>query len=77
MPSFWSDLHGRRLRSVGLLHLATSSRVTETHRDGQPTVVLYHQGEDLVGGATIGRASRLAALRALLADRLQQSPVAA
>ncbi len=70
IPSFWTELHGRKLRSVGLPHLATTSTATQTDSQGQPSVVCYYQGTDLVGGLTIDRASQLAGLRAQLQARL-------
>ncbi len=70
VPSFWTELHGRKLRSVGLPHLATTSAVTRTDSQGQPSVVCYYRGPDLVGGLTIDRASQLAGLRARLQARL-------
>lgn len=70
VPSFWADLHGRKLRSVGMPSLATASAVTETHGNGTPAVVRFWVGDDLVGGVTIDRTSRLAGLRAELQHRL-------
>ncbi len=70
VPSFWTELHGRKLRSVGLPHLATTSTATQTDSQGQPSVVCYYRGTDLVGGLTIDRASQLAGLRAQLQARL-------
>ncbi|MFB7047970.1 NAD(P)/FAD-dependent oxidoreductase [Streptomyces microflavus] len=68
VPSFWSDFHGVRLRSVGLPGLADTAKVHECDRDARRLEVSYHLGGRLVGALTIGRTSRLAAYRRVLAE---------
>jgi len=75
VPSFWSDLHGHRLRSVGLPHLADSSHVDLTDDAGRPAVVRYEREGRLVGGVTLDRTSRLGALREQLQRRLDRETV--
>lgn len=77
VPSFWSDLYGHRLRSVGLPHLADSSHVAETHANGEPAVVRYLQAGRVVGAVTLDRTSRLAGLRGELQQRLDREQTAA
>ncbi|WP_411079892.1 NAD(P)/FAD-dependent oxidoreductase [Streptomyces sp. cmx-18-6] len=72
VPSFWSDLHGVRLRSVGLPGLADTVEVHECDREARRLEVSYHRGGRLVGALTIGRTSRLAAYRRTLADAIPQ-----
>lgn len=69
VPSFWSDLHGARIRSVGLPALADTVRVVEREpAAGRLEVAYEHQGR-LVGALTIGRTARLAAYRQELQRR--------
>lgn len=69
IPSFWSDLHGARIRSVGLPGLADETRIAEHDLVGRRLEVSYHKDGQLIGALTIGRTRRLAAyqreLRAL------------
>ncbi|MFI5902450.1 NAD(P)/FAD-dependent oxidoreductase [Streptomyces cyaneofuscatus] len=67
VPSFWSDFHGVRLRSVGLPALADTVKVHECDREARRLEVSYHLDGRLVGALTIGRTSRLAAYRRTLA----------
>ncbi|MFE2291172.1 NAD(P)/FAD-dependent oxidoreductase [Streptomyces sp. NPDC059452] len=69
VPSFWSDFHGVRLRSVGLPALGDLVKVHECDRDARRLEVSYHLDGRLVGALTIGRTSRLAAYRRALAER--------
>ncbi|MFJ1861115.1 oxidoreductase C-terminal domain-containing protein [Streptomyces anulatus] len=79
VPSFWSDVHGVRLRSVGLPGLGDTVKVHECdrdarrlevsyHRDARRLEVSYHRAGRLIGALTIGRSSRLAAYRRTLAE---------
>ncbi|MGW4498938.1 NAD(P)/FAD-dependent oxidoreductase [Micromonospora sp. NPDC004336] len=70
VPSFWSDLYGVRLRSVGLPHLADTTEVVERDDAGHRLVVTYHRGGRLVGALTANRTSRLAHYQALIQRRL-------
>lgn len=70
VPSFWSDLHGTQLRSVGLPALGTPE-VVEHDATRRRLVVSYHRRGELVGALTANRTSRLAAYHARLADRLR------
>ncbi|MFD6585414.1 oxidoreductase C-terminal domain-containing protein [Streptomyces anulatus] len=67
-PSFWSDVHGVRLRSVGLPGLGDTVKVHECDRDARRLEVSYHRDGRLIGALTIGRTSRLAAYRRTLAE---------
>ncbi|MFJ8842482.1 NAD(P)/FAD-dependent oxidoreductase [Streptomyces cyaneofuscatus] len=67
VPSFWSDFHGVRLRSVGLPALGDTVKVHECDREARRLEVSYHLDGRLVGALTIGRTSRLAAYRRTLA----------
>ncbi|NJQ01636.1 NAD(P)/FAD-dependent oxidoreductase [Streptomyces zingiberis] len=66
VPSFWSDLHGARIRSVGLPSAADETRVVEHDRAGGRLEIAYHRQGRLVGALTVGRTARLAAYRAEL-----------
>ncbi|MCF2526589.1 NAD(P)/FAD-dependent oxidoreductase [Yinghuangia soli] len=68
VPSFWSDLHGVTLRAVGRPDIADEERTAEYNLAGRHLEVTYHRAGRLVGAATIGRNSRLAAHRRLLAE---------
>ncbi|MEW9508919.1 NAD(P)/FAD-dependent oxidoreductase [Streptomyces bacillaris] len=68
VPSFWSDVHGVRLRSVGLPALGDTVKVHECDREARRLEVSYHLDGRLVGALTIGRTSRLAAYRRALAE---------
>ncbi|MCP9988000.1 FAD-dependent oxidoreductase [Streptomyces sudanensis] len=70
IPSFWSDLHNVRIRSVGLPAAADEARVVEHDPVARRLEVAYHRAGQLVGAMTIGRTSRLAAYRAELQERL-------
>ncbi|MCY0939862.1 NAD(P)/FAD-dependent oxidoreductase [Streptomyces antarcticus] len=62
IPSFWSDLHGARIRSVGLPGLADEARIAEHELVGERRLeVSYHKEGHLIGALTIGRTRRLAA----------------
>ncbi|MGA5044499.1 NAD(P)/FAD-dependent oxidoreductase [Streptomyces arboris] len=67
VPSFWSDFHGVRLRSVGLPALGDTVKVHECDREARRLEVSYHLDGRLVGALTIGRTSRLASYRRTLA----------
>ncbi|GIJ30762.1 pyridine nucleotide-disulfide oxidoreductase [Micromonospora qiuiae] len=64
VPSFWSDLYGVRMRSVGLPHLADVSAVIEHDDSKHRLVVTYHRNGQLIGALTANRTSRLAPFRA-------------
>ncbi|MFE5208579.1 NAD(P)/FAD-dependent oxidoreductase [Streptomyces sp. NPDC056600] len=72
VPSFWTDLHGVRLRSVGLPSLADEVRVVEHDPAGRRLEIAYHRRGRPVGALTAGRTSRLAAYRAELAAVARQ-----
>ncbi|MFF0445311.1 NAD(P)/FAD-dependent oxidoreductase [Streptomyces sp. NPDC004609] len=63
VPSFWSDLHGARIRSVGLPSLADTARVVEQDVAARRLEVVYHRDGRLIGALTAGRTGRLAAYR--------------
>ncbi|MGW4380273.1 NAD(P)/FAD-dependent oxidoreductase [Kitasatospora sp. NPDC004531] len=69
VPSFWSDLHGARIRSVGLPSVADEARVVEHDLAGRKLEISYHRAGRPVGALTIGRTGRLAGYRAALAER--------
>ncbi|WP_340558561.1 NAD(P)/FAD-dependent oxidoreductase [Streptomyces sp. GSL17-111] len=69
VPSFWSDLYGTSLRSVGL-PARGEARVHELDLEAGRLEVTYHRDGRLVGALTTGRPGRLAAHRATLARRL-------
>ncbi|MYW35018.1 oxidoreductase C-terminal domain-containing protein, partial [Streptomyces sp. SID2119] len=68
VPSFWSDVHGVRLRSVGLPALGDTVKVHERDREARRLEVSYHLDGRLVGALTVGRTSRLASYRRTLAE---------
>ncbi|MER7485503.1 FAD/NAD(P)-binding oxidoreductase [Streptomyces sp. NPDC126497] len=70
VPSFWSDLHGARIRSVGLPAGADETRVVEHDLAGRRLEISYHRAGRLVGALTIGRTGRLAPYRSALEERL-------
>ncbi len=63
VPSFWSDLHGARIRSVGLPALHDEIHVHEHDPEGRRLDVSYHRNGHLVGALTANRTGRLAAYR--------------
>lgn len=63
VPSFWSDLHGARIRSIGLPALHDEVRVHEHDLMGRRLDVSYHREGRLVGALTVNRTARLAAYR--------------
>ncbi|WP_149180791.1 FAD-dependent oxidoreductase [Streptomyces sp. TRM49041] len=69
VPSFWSDLYGARIRSVGLPSAADEARVVEHDLAGRRLEVGYHRAGRLVGALTIGRTGRLASYRNALQER--------
>ncbi|MER5770805.1 NAD(P)/FAD-dependent oxidoreductase [Streptomyces sp. NPDC001985] len=75
IPSFWSDLHGTRLRSVGLPALADTTEVLELDEGARRLEIAYHRHGRLIGALTIGRTSRLAGYRERLRHTAGQSPV--
>ncbi|MFC9888093.1 NAD(P)/FAD-dependent oxidoreductase [Streptomyces pilosus] len=79
VPSFWSDLHGARIRSVGLPAAADEARIVEHDLAGRHLEVAYHRRGRLVGALTIGRTARLAAYRTVLRDHSKpaQKPASA
>ncbi|MFD1828373.1 MULTISPECIES: NAD(P)/FAD-dependent oxidoreductase [Streptomyces] len=77
VPSFWSDQHGVRIRSLGLPHLADEARTVEYDVPGRHLEVSYHRGGELVGALTVNRARRLAAYRPLLLGARRGAPVPA
>ncbi|WP_258308900.1 FAD-dependent oxidoreductase [Streptomyces sp. NWU339] len=76
VPSFWSDLHGARIRSVGLPAVADETRVVEHDLANRRLEVAYHREGRLVGALTIGRTARLAAYRTALHAHQESAPMA-
>ncbi|MGV9726105.1 NAD(P)/FAD-dependent oxidoreductase [Streptomyces albogriseolus] len=74
VPSFWSDLHGARIRSVGLPGVADETRVVEHDLTGRRLEIAYHRAGRLVGALTIGRTGRLASYRRALEEHLASGP---
>ncbi|MET9440287.1 FAD-dependent oxidoreductase [Streptomyces sp. NPDC006610] len=68
VPSFWSDLYGARIRSVGLPSAADEARVVEYDLARRRLEVGYHRAGRLVGALTIGRTGRLASYRGALQE---------
>ncbi|RVU23921.1 FAD-dependent oxidoreductase [Streptomyces antnestii] len=60
VPSFWSDLHGAAIRSVGLPSRADAAEVIELDVIARKLEVVYHRRGRLVGALTAGRPGRLA-----------------
>ncbi|WP_037845185.1 MULTISPECIES: NAD(P)/FAD-dependent oxidoreductase [unclassified Streptomyces] len=77
VPSFWSDLHGVKVRSVGLPAAADEARVVEYDLEARRLDITYHRAGRLVGALTIGRTNRLAAYRNALRQPLEELPRAA
>jgi hypothetical protein len=63
------DLHGARLRSVGLPALADSEQVLGLEVDNRRLEIAYYRQGVLIGALTAGRTGRLARYR----DRLQRA----
>lgn len=70
VPSFWSDLHGVKIRSVGLPAVADEARVLEHDLPGRRLEVSYHRAGRLVGALTVNRVGRLAGYRRELQEEL-------
>ncbi|MFF8584420.1 NAD(P)/FAD-dependent oxidoreductase [Streptomyces althioticus] len=75
VPSFWSDLHGARIRSVGLPGAADGTRVVEHDLTGRRLEIAYHREGRLVGALTVGRTGRLASYRHALEEHLASGTV--
>ncbi|MFI8194308.1 NAD(P)/FAD-dependent oxidoreductase [Streptomyces sp. NPDC085946] len=76
VPSFWSDLHGARIRSVGLPAAADQTRIVEHDLTGRRLEISYHRAGRLVGALTIGRTGRLAPYRTALQEHLTSTTAA-
>ncbi|QYN18786.1 NAD(P)/FAD-dependent oxidoreductase [Amycolatopsis sp. DSM 110486] len=63
VPSFWSDLHGARIRSVGLPTLADEVLVHEHDLPGRHLKVTYLRRGRLIGALTVNRTRSLTAYR--------------
>ena len=74
VPSFWSDLHGTAVRSVGLPHLADTADIREHDAPARRLVAAYSSAGRLVGALTVNRTSRLGALRAGVVEQLGTGP---
>ncbi|WP_328224210.1 NAD(P)/FAD-dependent oxidoreductase [Streptomyces sp. NBC_00310] len=74
VPSFWSDLHAVKIRSVGLPAAADEAHVVEYDLEARRLEIAYHRAGRLVGALTIGRTSRLAAYRNALRHPLEERP---
>ncbi|MFI1378004.1 NAD(P)/FAD-dependent oxidoreductase [Embleya sp. NPDC020886] len=68
IPSFWCDLHGITLRGVGLPASADEERTLERNLVDRTLEVTYHREGRFVGAVAIGRNSRIAAHRRVLAE---------
>lgn len=72
VPSFWSDLHGTAIKSVGLPHVADTADVIEQDGPARRLVAAYSSAGRLVGALTVNRTSRLAVHRSALARQLAE-----
>lgn len=63
IPSFWSDLYGAKIRSVGLPALADQVRIAEFDAKARRLEAAYLRDGRLVGAVTVNRMARLAAYR--------------
>ncbi|MEU5583261.1 oxidoreductase C-terminal domain-containing protein [Streptomyces huasconensis] len=70
VPSFWSDLHGAKIRSVGLPSASDEARIVEYDLTGRRLEVSHHRTGRLAGALTVGRTGRLASYRRALQERL-------
>lgn len=59
VPTFWSDLHGTSLRSVGLPELGDEIRIAEGSTSDGCFVATYARGGTLVGAVSVERHERL------------------
>ncbi|MFF6783710.1 FAD-dependent oxidoreductase [Streptomyces sp. NPDC012510] len=73
VPTFWSDLHAVKIRSVGLPAAADEARVVEYDLAARRLDIAYHRAGRLIGALTIGRTSRLAAYRNALSPFQSQA----
>jgi NADPH-dependent 2,4-dienoyl-CoA reductase/sulfur reductase-like enzyme len=73
VPSFWSDLHDVRLRSVGLPQLADEVRVLEHDAANRRFEAAYLRAGELIGAMTVNRVQRLTTYRERLQQRLSQT----
>lgn len=72
VPSFWSDLHGTAMRSVGLPHVADTTEIHERDAHARRLVASYSARGRLVATLTVNRTSKLAAPRLALAQHLAE-----
>ncbi|GAA0313923.1 FAD-dependent oxidoreductase [Actinoallomurus spadix] len=63
VPSFWSDLYGAKIRSIGLPALADEVRVAESDPAARRLEAAYLRDGRLIGAVTVNRVARLAPYR--------------
>ena len=68
VPFAWSSWHGHRIQIVGATEADLSGTVTETMDDGG--VVLYSDGDRVVGAVAVDAPGRIAKLRRALSAEL-------
>lgn len=71
VPSFWCDLYGHRLRSVGLTGAGYESRLLAHELDGRVLAEYRHNGR-AVGAVTAGFLHRLTTYRHLLTESTKE-----
>jgi len=69
VPTFWSDIHGVKLRSVGLPALADEAYVVEGSLEAGTFLAVYGRRGTIVGALSAGMHRRLRAYRELVEGR--------
>jgi len=69
VPTFWSEIHGVRLRSAGLPSPADEAAIAEGSLEARTFVAVYGRRGTIVGALAAGGSRRLAAYRELIAQR--------
>lgn len=69
VPTFWSEIHGHRIRSAGLPQLADEAYVVDGAFEDGRFVAVYGRGGTLVGALSVNMNRRLAIYQRLIEER--------
>ena len=68
VPTFWSEVHGHKIRSAGLPHLADEAYVVEGSLDDGRFAAVYGRGGTLIGAVTVNMNRKLAGYQRLIEE---------
>ena len=69
VPTFWSDVHGHKIRSAGLPQLADEAYMVEGSPEEGRFAAVYGRGGTMVGALTVNLNRRLARYERLIEER--------